>query len=30
VTGPEYYGPGTRFFGDDAEALGLPLAGDYP
>jgi hypothetical protein len=22
-----YYGPDTRFYGEDAEALGLPLAG---
>lgn len=22
---PPYYGPGTRFYGEDAEALGLPL-----
>lgn len=25
---PPYYGPGTRFYGEDAEALGLPLARD--
>ena len=24
VAGPPYYGPDTRFYGDDAERLGLP------
>lgn len=26
VGAPPYYGPATRFYGEDAEALGLPLA----
>ena len=26
VARPPYYGPDTRFYGEDAEALGLPLA----
>ncbi|HEV2452528.1 MAG TPA: hypothetical protein VGS62_11460 [Streptosporangiaceae bacterium] len=28
VAKPPYYGPETRFYGDDAEALGLPLVRD--
>lgn len=28
VAGPPYYGPDTRFYGEDAEALGLPLTDD--
>jgi hypothetical protein len=27
VARPPYYGEGTRFYGEDAEALGLPLVG---
>jgi len=27
VAKPPYYGPDTRFYGEDAEALGLPLVG---
>lgn len=26
VGGPPYYGPDTRFYGEDAEALGLPVS----
>lgn len=28
VARPPYYGDGTRFYGEDAEALGLPLVKD--
>lgn len=28
VGGPPYYGPETRFYGEDAETLGLPLVKD--
>lgn len=28
VAKPPYYGPDTHFYGEDAEALGLPLATD--
>ena len=27
VAKPPYYGPDTKFYGEDAEALGLPLVG---
>lgn len=27
VARPPYYGPDTRFYGEEAEALGLPMAG---
>jgi hypothetical protein len=27
VSRPPYYGPDTKFYGEDAEALGLPLVG---
>jgi hypothetical protein len=30
VAAPPYYGPYTRFYGEDAEALGLPLVSMLP